>query len=92
MDCACVRRRTYLYERAALVATATTVTDSIHRGDSASVEVAGNGYQVQLLGCRTAGLQERDNGHVVTAPDVLVVHDGTNRRLADNLSTTRIEQ
>lgn len=78
-------------ERAALVATTTTVTDSIHREDSASVEVAGNG-QVQLLGCWTAGFQERDNGHVVTALDVLVVHDGTNRRLADNLSTTRIEQ
>jgi len=79
-------------ERAALVATATTVTDSIHRGEAASIETAGNGYQVQLPGCKSAGFRAGDDAPVATAPGLLVVHDGTNGQLADDLTTSRVEQ
>jgi len=79
-------------DRAALVASAADDTNSIHRGDTAEVAVRGNGYQVQLPGCRTAGFRQGDDGHVVTAPGLLVIHDGTNGRLANDLTTSRVEQ
>jgi len=79
-------------ERAALVATATTVTNSIHRGEATELVVRGNGYQVQLLGCKSAGFREGDDAPVTTAPGLLVIHDGTNGRLANDLTTSRVEQ
>lgn len=79
-------------DRAEIVASAARDTDSIHRGESASVEIAGNGYQVQLPGCRTAGFREGDAGHVATAPGLLVVHDERQSRVADDLTTLRVEQ
>lgn len=79
-------------DRAELVATATTVTGSIHRGETAELVVAGNGYQVQLPGCRTAGFREGDDAPATTAPGLLVIHDGTNGRLANDLTTSRVEQ
>jgi hypothetical protein len=79
-------------DRAEIVASAAQDTGSIHRGETASVEIAGNGYQVQLPGCRTAGFREGDEGHVVTASGLLVVHDGRQGRLANDLATLRREQ
>jgi len=79
-------------DRAALVASAADDTNSIHRGDTAEVSVRGNGYQVQLPGCRTAGFREGDDAAVATAPGLLVIHDGTNGRLANDLTTSRVEQ
>ena len=79
-------------DRAELVATAAKDTGSIHEGATASVEIAGNGYQVQLPGSRQAGLNVGDNAPVVSAVGLLVIHDGTNPRIADDLVTIRNEQ
>lgn len=79
-------------DRAALVASAARDTDSIHRGGSASVATAGNGYQVQLPGCGAAGFSLGDRAHVSTAQGVLVIHDGAQARLADDLTDIRRQQ
>jgi hypothetical protein len=79
-------------DRAALVASAADDTNSIHRGEATELAVRGNGYQVQLPGCRAADFREGNDGHVVTAPGLLVIHDGTNGRLANDLTTSRVEQ
>ena len=42
-------------ERAELIATAASDSGSIHRGEAASVEIAGNGYQVQLRQASRSG-------------------------------------
>jgi hypothetical protein len=79
-------------ERAELIATAASDSGSIHRGEAASVEIAGNGYQVQLPGCKAAGFEIGDDGHTLSADGVLLIHDGTQTRLADDLVTIRREQ
>lgn len=79
-------------DRADLVATATEATSSIHRGSAASVEIAGNGYQVQLPACRVAGFEPGTTAPVAPADGILVIHDGTNGRLAADLTTIRNEQ
>jgi hypothetical protein len=79
-------------DRAAAVASAARDTDSIHGGGSASVATAGNGYQVQLPGCRAAGFSLGDSTPVATAQGVLVIHDGTQARLADDLTDIRRQQ
>ncbi len=79
-------------DRAALVASAARDTNSIYGGVKAALEIAGNGYQVQLPGCRTAGFESGTRAPVITAPGSLVVHDGTNPRLASDLATIRREQ
>jgi hypothetical protein len=78
--------------RAELVSSAAGDTGSIHVGYPASVTEAGNGYQVQLPGCKAAGFTKGDRAPVHTAPGLLVIHDGTQRRLANDLTTQRHAQ
>ncbi len=78
--------------RAELVAAAAGDTDSIHRGGKATVEIAGNGYQIQLPGCREAGFEVGDTAPVRAKKGVLMIHDGRNSQLAGDLFTLRDEQ
>jgi len=84
--------RVSMAHRAELVATAARDTDSIHRGAPATVEIAGNGYQVQLPGCRAAGFHEGDRAPAVARQGVLFIHDGSQRRLLEDLTAVREEQ
>ena len=79
-------------ERAEIVSTATTATESIHRGEAATVEIAGNGYQVQLPGAESAGFDVGDTAPVKTSDGLLVIHDGDGRKLAGDVATIRGEQ
>lgn len=78
--------------RAELVASAAGDTDSIHRGEKATVEIAGNGYQIQLPGCREAGFEIGDTAPATAEKGVIVVHDGTESRLAADLLSIRAAQ
>ena len=78
--------------RAELVASAAGDTDSIHRGEKATVEIAGNGYQVQLPGCRVAGFEIGDNAPVTVEKGVIVIHDASESRLAADLLSIRAAQ
>ena len=78
--------------RAELVTAAAQDTGNIHRGGLATVEIAGNGYQVQLPGCRDAGFRLGDTAPVSVGDGVLVIHDGEGSRLAGDLLTLRSEQ
>jgi len=84
--------RVSMTDRVKLVATAARDTDSIHHGAGAAVEIAGNGYQVQLPGCRIAGFYEGDRAPVVARRGVLFIHDGSQRRLIQDLTAIREEQ
>jgi hypothetical protein len=84
--------RVSVSDRAELVSTLARDTDSIHKGQAASLEIAGNGYQVQLPGCRAAGFHEGTNAPTVTRPGVLLIHHGTAGRLARDIATIREEQ
>jgi hypothetical protein len=79
-------------DRAALVATAARDTDSVYGGHISTVSVAGNGYQVQLPSCEAAGFRLDDRAPVVPRQGLLVIHDGTHTRLAEDLGTLREEQ
>jgi hypothetical protein len=79
-------------DRGELVASAARDSESIHRGEAASVQIAGNGYQVQLPGCKAAGFRRGDDAPVSTAAGILAIHDGQQSRLADDLTTIRHEQ
>jgi len=76
-------------DRAELVATAARDTNSVHHGSTSTLAIAGNGYQVQLPGCKPAGFREGDNGHVRVTDGVLFIHDGSNGRLVDDMMTIR---
>jgi len=78
--------------RAELVAAAARDSSSIHRGEVATVEIAGNGYQIQLPCCRDAGFEVGDSAPVAVGNGVIVVHDGSERRLAEDLLSIRTEQ
>jgi hypothetical protein len=78
--------------RADLVSTAAGDTGSIHGGYPSTLAVAGNGYQVQLPGCKEAGFLEGDSGHVRATDGVLFIHDGSKGRLIDDLLAIRSEQ
>ena len=78
--------------RAELVASAAGDTESIHRGEKATVEIAGNGYQVQLPGCRVAGFEIGDNAPVTVEKGVIVIHDASESRLAADLLSIRAMQ
>jgi hypothetical protein len=79
-------------DRAGLVASAARDTGSIHRGAASTIATAGNGYQVQLPGCKAAGFDVDDRAPVVPTSGVLVIHDGHQRRLADDLVAICEEQ
>lgn len=76
-------------DRAELVATAARDTGSVHEGSMSTLAVAGNGYQVQLPGCKTTGFTQGDAGHVRAADGVLFIHDGSQARLIDDMMMTR---
>ena len=78
--------------RADLVSKAAGYTESVHGGYRATVSEAGNGYQVQLPGARSAGFEVGDDAPVVTADSVLVIHDGDGSQLATDLAAIRREQ
>ena len=78
--------------KADLVSTAAGDTGSIHGGRPASLSEAGNGYKVQLPGCKETGLDEGDKAPVEPADGVLIIHDGTQRRLVEDLAAMRSEQ
>jgi len=79
-------------ERAEIVSTATEATDSIHRGEAATVEVAGNGYQVQLPGAESAGFDVGDTAPVVLSDGLLVIDGDADREVVDLVSTVRDDQ
>jgi len=78
--------------RAELVASTAGDTNSIHQGAISSVGIAGNGYQVKLPGCREAGFELGNNAPTVVDQGVIVVHDGSSVRLAEDLLTIRRSQ
>ena len=79
-------------QRAEIVSTATTATDSIHRGEAATVEIAGNGYQVQLPGAESAGFDVGETAPVVLSDGLLVIHGDADREIVDLVSTVRDDQ
>lgn len=84
--------RVSIEDRAELVVTAASDSSSIYRGEAASVEIAGNGYQVQLPGCKEAGFAIGDDGYTLPVDNVLLIHNGRHARLAGDLATIRREQ
>jgi len=82
-----------------LVVAAAQDTDSIYRAMDASVQIAGNGYQVQLPPAKDAGFCEGDAAPCQSAHGMIVVSrdDGTTNgrntaRLPADLVTIRTEQ
>ena len=82
-----------------LVVAAARDTNSIHRAMDASVQIAGNGYQVQLPPAEDAGFCEGDATPCQSAHGMIIVSrdDGTTNgrntvRLTADLVTIRTEQ
>jgi hypothetical protein len=82
-----------------LVVAAARDTKSIHRAMDATVQIAGNGYQVQLPPAVDAGFDEGDRAPCHPARGLLVISrdDGTSAganaaRIAQDLVTIRAEQ
>ena len=78
--------------RADLVASAAEDTNSIHQGAMSSVGIAGNGYQVQLPGCREAGFEIGNSAPTVVDQGLIVIHNRSSVQLAENLLTIRRSQ
>ena len=86
-------------DTAELVVAAAQDTKSMYRGIDATVQIAGNGYQVQLPPAVDAGFGEGDRAPCHSAPGVLAISrdDGTSAgadaaRLAKDIVTIRREQ
>ncbi|MDL0137974.1 hypothetical protein PNP85_00390 [Halobacterium salinarum] len=83
---------------AELVATAAADTNTAYRAVTAAIQIAGNGYQLQLPNTVDAGLHEGDTPTVTTAPGVLIIaHNETDTetnsvRVGKDLATIRREQ
>ncbi|RBI59511.1 hypothetical protein DMJ13_23205 [halophilic archaeon] len=77
---------------AELAATAARDTSSLHRVMDASIQIAGNGYQVQLPPAEDAGFRAGDRPTCTTAPNMLVLATDDRERLAGDLETIRREQ
>ncbi|WP_433633504.1 hypothetical protein [Halomicrococcus sp. NG-SE-24] len=77
---------------AELAATAARDTSSLHRVMDTSIQIAGNGYQVQLPPAKDAGFRVGDQPACTAAPNMLVLADGESERLAADLETIRREQ
>jgi len=86
--------RVAVADRAELVASAARDTKSIYRAARASIQIAGNGYQVNLPPAEDAGFEEGDPAPVHPAPGVLVITTDAPQasRLAADLVTIRREQ
>jgi hypothetical protein len=78
--------------RAEIVASAAGDSESIYGGQKTTVSDAGNGYQLQLPGCEDAGLRLGDRAPVVPRPGLIIIHDGTQTRLAEDLAAIRDSQ
>lgn len=74
---------------AELAASTARDTDSMYRVADTRIQHAGKGYQVQLLPAADAGFDLGDRAPVVTAPHALVIHDGFNARLAEDVADQR---
>lgn len=79
-------------ERTELVGSAIDDTGTLHRGWPARVTISGRGYLIQLPGAKDAGFQIGDRAPVVSRQGTLFVHDGTQRRLIEALTTIREDQ
>jgi len=79
-------------DRAEMVASAAKDTESIYQGTMSTVGIAGNGYQIQLPGCREAGFTLGDTAPTAVEQGIIVVHDGSNARVAQDLLTIRDTQ
>jgi hypothetical protein len=86
-------------DTADLVAAAARDTKTIYQAMDASIQIAGNGYQVQLPPARDAGFAEGDRAPCHTARGVLIISNDDSTaagadaaRLAGDLVTIRTDQ
>lgn len=86
--------RVAVADRAELVASAARDTKSIYRAAGASIQIAGNGYQVNLPPVEDVGFEEGDLAPVYPAPGLLVIITDERQaaHLAADLVTIRHEQ
>ena len=75
-----------------LATSAALDTVSIHRVTNASLQIAGNGYQVQLPGAADAGFHVDDQVPCTPAPNLLVIAAEGSKRVAADIVTIRKEQ
>ena len=75
-----------------LATSAALDTVSIHRVANASLQLAGNGYQVQLPGAADAGFHVGDRALCTPTPNLLVVAAEGSERVAADIATIRREQ
>ena len=75
-----------------LATSAALDTVSIHRVANASLQIAGNGYQVQLPGAADAGFHVGDQAPCTPAPNLLVIAVEGSERVAADIVTIRREQ
>jgi len=83
--------RVSVSDRAELIASTARDTKSIYRAGGARIQIAGNGYQVNLPPAEDAGFDEGDAAPVHPAPGLLVIttDDRHASRLAADLVTIR---
>jgi len=83
--------RVEVSDRAELVASAARDTKSIYRARGARIQIAGNGYQVNLPPAEDAGFDEGDAAPAHPAPGLLVIttNERPASRLAADLMTIR---
>ncbi|APX98604.1 hypothetical protein [Natronorubrum daqingense] len=93
------RDRVTVADRSELVVAAARDTKSVHRAMDATLQISGNGYQVQLPPAEDAGFVEGDRAPCHPASGVVVISrdDGTSAgadagRLAGDLISIRREQ
>ena len=75
-----------------LATSAALDTVSIHRVTNSSLQIAGNGYQVQLPGAVDAGFHVGDRAPCTPAPNLLVIAAEESGRVAADIVTIRKEQ
>ena len=75
-----------------LATSAALDTVSIHRVTDASLQIAGNGYQVQLPGAADVGFHVGDRAPCTPAPNLLVIAAEGSERVAADIVTIRREQ
>ncbi|WP_423746578.1 hypothetical protein V5735_20165 [Haladaptatus sp. SPP-AMP-3] len=75
-----------------LATSAALDTVSIHRVANASLQIAGNGYQVQLPSAADAGFHVGDQAPCTPAPNLLVIAAEESGRVAADIVTIRKEQ
>lgn len=67
-------------------------TVSIHRVANASLQIAGNGYQIQLPGAADAGFHIGDRAACIPAPNMLIIAAEGTERIGADIVTIRKEQ